>query len=352
MKAAAAIVLCGAESRNLQEIWKQAAEQVACCQSPLQQATAGELNSAVGTIEITASIVVFVDTTLPYGEASLDEVLARFERNSQFAALWITDESQPGESAILDDLPAWVSVSLPSPAVRLVALRRDSRESPSTVERFPDIADPLRAHVVNAAYSGRQIEWQTISRRAGHRTDGTMPPTLCPAHPARDFGWICDAVEQLDVTNLVPAVQSESDVAALKAGLLQVNDFLDASHEFSQSVQGGGVHSAGDYWHAIMHRREPDYSNAKYWFRRVGRHPIFPELAEYAETLFQSSPEIRSRWGDRLIGGGEYDPFAFVDLCQSAAGSNSDDLTTFARQLQWWEMLLLLRQTDRDVIGG
>lgn len=134
------------------------------------------------------------------------------------------------------------------------------------------------------------------------------------------------------------------DATALRAGLFQWHDALDESHECSQSIEGQGRHRAGDYWHAIMHRREPDYGNSKYWFRRVGSHPIFPELARRAEPIISVSlPD----WKDRLLRGG-WDPFAFVDLCESVAGKQQPDREAAAETLQEIEMLLLLGSTYQD----
>src|SRR5262245_63172112 len=59
------------------------------------------------------------------------------------------------------------------------------------------------------------------------------------------------------------------------SGLWLWHDFLDESHRLSQDIDT----VEGSYWHAIMHRREPDYGNAKYWFRRVEQHEIFDQLA-------------------------------------------------------------------------
>ena len=64
------------------------------------------------------------------------------------------------------------------------------------------------------------------------------------------------------------------------SALWLLHDFLDESHTISQDIDT----IDGSYWHAIMHRREPDYGNAKYWFRRVSNHPVFGPLNEKART--------------------------------------------------------------------
>ena len=80
---------------------------------------------------------------------------------------------------------------------------------------------------------------------------------MTPADPGRNRDWFRK--------RLYEAAPAES---ALLAGLLQMHDYLDESHSVSQNMEGTAL---GDHWHGIMHRREPDYSNAKYWYRRLGK---------------------------------------------------------------------------------
>jgi hypothetical protein len=117
---------------------------------------------------------------------------------------------------------------------------------------------------------------------------------------------------------------ADRDQAACRAGLWLAFDFLDESHTISQGIDT----REGSYWHAILHRREPDASNAAYWFRRVGEHPIFETLAKEASEL-----------GLRLRSG-RFDPFDFINQCEQQRGTGSEhELLLRHVQQREWELL-------------
>lgn len=84
-----------------------------------------------------------------------------------------------------------------------------------------------------------------------------------------------------------------SDAAAfrlVRGGLLYALDDLEGSHRIFQDAPG----DLGAYWHGVLHRREGDFDNARYWFRRSGQLAFFAELhgraaAHSAEMARQSS---------------------------------------------------------------
>jgi hypothetical protein len=118
------------------------------------------------------------------------------------------------------------------------------------------------------------------------------------------------------------------------AGLWLVHDFLDDSHTISQTVDA----SSGSFWHGVMHRREGDFSNAKYWFRRVGSHEVLDSLGPQVIALADAAAP--KSIADRIAPGGQFDPCAMVDACQSALRTG-DDAEAFCRRVQQaeWEFL-------------
>jgi hypothetical protein len=120
---------------------------------------------------------------------------------------------------------------------------------------------------------------------------------------------------------IAPADVKHIDYAnACLAALWLWHDFLDEAHAIAQDIDT----VEGSWWHAIMHRREGDYWNSKYWLRRVGRHPAFAIL------------------NDRLAERGlpSWDALAFVDRCEQAAKSGGD-LEQSCREIQRveWQVL-------------
>ena len=131
----------------------------------------------------------------------------------------------------------------------------------------------------------------------------TLPGTLRPSRPcwgsrgalALDRGApnraAFDQLSALTEARLCDghAVRDREMARACLAALWLYHDFLDESHRISQSLHG----REGSYWHGIMHRREGDYANAKYWFRRVGAHPIHEALGLSARALAQDARRRR-----------------------------------------------------------
>ena len=140
------------------------------------------------------------------------------------------------------------------------------------------------------------------------------------------------ALAALTPETILPQLRDREAALGCLSGLWLLHDFPDESHRISQDLHTW----YGSYWHGIMHRREPDPDNAKYWFRRVPANPIFEALAEDAPAL-----GMKAGW----------DPFAFVDRCERERGTGSEG-EALCRRTQVREMRLLFDWCYRRAAGA
>ena len=178
---------------------------------------------------------------------------------------------------------------------------------------------------------------------------GNPLPTLVPQK-----AWsaeLTDALASKSVDELFhgESVKNTTFGDAIKSGLLLWNDALDESHNISQGL----ANQTGSYWHGLMHRREPDYSNAKYWFGRVGTHPIFPQLRERALAILNETPDpsdALAQMAQTIEAEAQWDAYQFIDWCQAAESDAAADVTRFLQQVQAEEIKLLLAYSYQNAV--
>ena len=143
------------------------------------------------------------------------------------------------------------------------------------------------------------------------------------------------ALEKHKASDLFPDAPAPE---AACAGLWVYFSCFDQGHKIAQDIET----PEGSFWHAILHRQEPDPGNAAYWFREVGTHPLFAGLQKAAARIVEQYPgagfDVEDGWN----------PFAFIDFCEQARRMPGKDAERAALQIQRAEWQLLFDYCARS----
>lgn len=126
-------------------------------------------------------------------------------------------------------------------------------------------------------------------------------------------------------------IKHPDDADAALAGLWLWLDGLEECHRIAQEI----VTPTGSLWHAIMHRREGDFSNAKYWYQRCPTHHVNRLLGSVVSSM------AGGLHSDRLVAralDGGWDPNGFVDLVEAVHSKPTDlryDLAVRWQRAEW-----------------
>ncbi len=156
-------------------------------------------------------------------------------------------------------------------------------------------------------------------------------------HPITDPALLTQAQNNLPL--LENSFASGAIRESLAAALWLAAGDLDHAHRICQDIPG----PYGAAWHAVVHRREGDFWNSKYWWRRA-------EAIRWDGFMTRLGKIVQLPPGDQLkdlrkfISASRYDPATFVDLV--AGQSEHPDAATekILLQIQRAEWLALFEE--------
>lgn len=157
-------------------------------------------------------------------------------------------------------------------------------------------------------------------------------------HPTEPVDWefpskVRDASDET-LTGGKP-IRDARMLALVRGALLCAGDALDPAHKIFQNDPS----PLGSYWHGVMHRREADFDNARYWFRNAGQLPSFDKMHDAAREA-SANMARQSTW----------DPYLFTGLCEQAK-FGAEELKSECLALQRAEFEVLFDYCWRQAVG-
>ena len=164
------------------------------------------------------------------------------------------------------------------------------------------------------------------------------------AFAGQDRPW--DRLERGKAPTKAKEAVAASGLEPLVQGALYLYlDCFEDAHNVANEHEGTW---AGNWLHAILHRREPDAANAKYWYARVKA----PEGAYRAigwaamEVLGQKPPQGLEKLAEKIRKSTTWEPEAFVEACdkfrKEEPTSPAYRVLVLLQEIEWKNLLSAL----------
>jgi hypothetical protein len=171
------------------------------------------------------------------------------------------------------------------------------------------------------------------------------PNQIADEQLEQELTRLTEMVQQQIRTGRISRERSQA-VLALISGLYLWNGSLDNSHNISQDLEN----STGSYLHGILHRIEPDFSNAKYWFRMAGGHPVGELLQQKTLELLREPTSGNEALYRRFMQKMAWHPELLTDMAEAASQTRwIGDEVPLLERIQAMELQLLLEAVLREL---
>lgn len=192
----------------------------------------------------------------------------------------------------------------------------------------------------------RTLPLSASVRQAISDAPGAYELLIAPARtPARAHALMRDLTPQ---SLLTMHVASPPHAQAMLAGLWLWNDALHEGHDLAQRTPADAdAASSLNFWHAIMHRREGDFFNSKYWYARCRNHPAWSTIA----AALREWHEPGMSPADLGLQGSAWNPNVFVDLVEAVHDAPGDPRHAAAVAMQKIEWRCLFTHCAKMAAG-
>ncbi len=239
------------------------------------------------------------------------------------------------------------------------------RETVDLLGVYRNVPEVLWEFAIRFIYGGHELDVLDSDLAVWNVTPSNRPPErprrLVPQQVRHPF--IKSYLDRIAFGDLLHTGDdsSESSARLVQAGLYQRIDDLEACHTICQEVSRDRPCAEADYLHGIVHRREPDFQNARGWFRKAGGLGMFSEIREQVVGYllrvlqipdFGKARDVALEFLRHLEDRKTWDPLYFLELCLHNTQNGMPEETRLMEEIQEIEFRVLFDWTYRSATRG